>query len=171
MSRKVFSLLFVLALIAVVAPTASAQDCPDGVVTLRMDDWSSGDRVQYMEEVLAAFHDANPCIEVVTEPAPGGDEEQHLRRLTMITAGTAPDLVAADSKMIPLYATAGGWMDLTPFLEGEEGLDPEETFFPSLWELGQFEGKPLLIPKDYSTSAFYVNTALFEAAGIDLPEE
>ncbi len=47
-----------------------------------------------MNQVLAAFTEENPCIEVVAEPNIGDD--QNTRRLTMIASGTAPDLIATE---------------------------------------------------------------------------
>src|SRR5690606_24700963 len=88
--------LFVLLLALTVIPLsfAGAQDatCDGEAVTLRVDDWSSGDRVEYMNQVVDAFMAEYPCITVTTEPNIGDD--QNTRRLTQILSGTAPDLIA-----------------------------------------------------------------------------
>jgi multiple sugar transport system substrate-binding protein len=169
MMRK---LLFVCLLITMLFPlsiiTAQAE-CSDEEVTLRLEDWSSGDRVEYMNQVLDAFMEENPCITVVAEPNIADDATT--RRLTQILSGTAPDLIATGESWIPLYQEAGAFLDLTPYVEGENGFDPAEIFYEGVYNQGFYRGTPYAIAKDYSTSAFYVNTALFDAAGIPLPEE
>ena len=81
MFRRSLLMLFVLALLSFSAATIFAQDaaCEGDEVTLRLDDWSSGDRVEYMTQVLDAFHAEYPCITVVAEPNIGDD--QNTRRL------------------------------------------------------------------------------------------
>src|SRR5689334_8374763 len=100
MSRKwiIVGLLLTLLSISVIA---QAQDCPSGPVNLRVDDWSSGDRVEYMNQVIDAFQAANPCITVTLEP--NIDNDQNTRRLTWLSAGTSPDLMAYPPEWAALY--------------------------------------------------------------------
>lgn len=169
MFKKLVFLSVLLLILVPVAGISTAQDGCDGeVVQLRLDDWSSGDRVEYMNQVLEAFEAEFPCIEVSAEPNIGAD--QNTRRLTMIASGTAPDLLATGESWIPLYAEAGGFLDLTPFIEGPDGFDPEAIFSGSVFDQGYYQGTPYAIAKDYSTSAVYINRALFDAAGLDIPE-
>jgi multiple sugar transport system substrate-binding protein len=170
MSHKWVLALFVLLLIPFSTVSLLAQgECTGEPVELRLDDWSSGDRVEYMNQVLDAFTAENPCITVVAEPNIGDD--QNTRRLTMIASGTAPDLIATGESWIPLYAEAGGFLDLTPFIEGENGIEPAEVFYEGVFNQGFYQGDPVAIAKDYSVNSFYVNNALFNAAGIDVPQE
>lgn len=171
MSRKWLITLLVISIFTLPSLSfVSAQAACDGEqVTLRLDDWSSGDRVEYMNQVLDAFMAEYPCITVVAEPNIGDD--QNTRRLTMIASGTAPDLIATGESWIPMYAQAGGFLDLTPFVEGENGFDPAEIFYEGVYNQGFYQGKPVAIAKDYSVNSFYVNKALFAAAGIELPTE
>ena len=169
MSRKLFFVLL-LCLMVLPAPLVGAQaTCEGEEVTLRLDDWSSGDRVEYMNQVLAAFMEENPCITVVQEP--NISDDANTRRLTQILSGTAPDLIGVGESWIPLYAEAGAFMDLTSLVEGENGIVPSEVFYEGVYNQGFYQGVPYAIAKDYSTSAFYINTGLFEAAGIPLPED
>lgn len=168
MLRKLLCVVGVgLLLVPALAVSAQA-DCAEQV-TIRVDDWSSGDRVEYMNQVLEAFMAENPCVTVVTEP--NISDDANTRRLTQILTGTAPDLIATGESWIPLYQEAGAFLDLTPYVEGENGFDPAEVFYEGVYNQGFYRGVPYAIAKDYSTSAFYINNALFEAAGIPLPEE
>jgi multiple sugar transport system substrate-binding protein len=166
MLRKFLAVLLIVLMLPV---TSHAQETCDGEeVTLRLDDWSSGDRVDYMNQVLDAFMEENPCISVVTEPSVSDDA--NTRRLTQILSGTAPDLIGVGESWIPLYSEAGAFLDLTPYLEGENGFDPAEVFYEEVFNQGFYRDVPYAVAKDYSTSAFYINTSLFEAAGLPLPE-
>lgn len=151
---------------------ALAQDCPDGVVTLRVDDWSSGDREEYMNQVIEAFEAENPCIDVVREP--NIEAEQNTKRLTWLSAGTSPDLMAYPPEWAALYMESSdgqAYIDLTQYVESEDGIEVGTDVYEGIYEQGLYDGKLVALPKDYSTSAFYINTALFDAAGIPYPEE
>ncbi|GAB4436791.1 MAG: hypothetical protein Kow00120_03940 [Anaerolineae bacterium] len=173
MKRKLFTVLGVVALLVPFAVLpAQAQECEGEVVTIRVDDWSSGDREEYMNQVIEAFEAENPCIDV--ERVPNIGDDQWTRRLTWLAAGTAPDLLTIEPSWTPLYvesSTDGAYIDLLPFVEGENGLDPEVEFYPGIYDQGFYDGKLVGLTKDYSTMAFYINTALFDAAGIAYPEE
>lgn len=176
MSRRLAVIVIVsLILSALVVPVSvRAQDCPNGVVELRVDDWSSGDRVEYMNQVVDAFEAENPCITVKLEPNVGTSEEQTARRMTWLSAGTSPDLLAYPPEWAALYMESSNgtaYLDLTPYAEGEDGIKVGEDVYQGIYEQGFYDGKLVALPKDYSTSAFYINTALFDAAGIEYPKE
>ncbi len=174
MSRKWLIVVCVLSVLSMTlsASITAAQDCPDGVVSLRVDDWSSGDRVEYMNQVVAAFEEENPCIDVVLEPNIGDD--QNTRRLTWLAAGTSPDLMAYPPEWASLYMESSdgqAYIDLSDYVNGEDGISIGEDVYEGIYEQGFYDGSPVALPKDYSTSSFYINTALFDAAGIPYPEE
>ncbi|MCA9903899.1 MAG: extracellular solute-binding protein, partial [Anaerolineae bacterium] len=174
MSRKWLIVVCVLSVLSLTLPAsiAAAQDCPDGVVSLRVDDWSSGDRVEYMNQVIAAFEEENPCIDVVLEPNIGDD--QNTRRLTWLAAGTSPDLMAYPPEWAALYMESSdgqAYIDLSDYVNGDDGIAIGEDVYQGIYEQGFYAGSPVALPKDYSTSSFYINTALFDAAGIPYPEE
>src|SRR5664279_4207012 len=173
MARKLLTIALVCAFLLPLAVTVSAsssqQTCTGTPVTVTVDDWSSSDRVEYMQQVITAFMQANPCITVTLIPGIAGD--QNTRRLTQIASGTAPDLIGTGESWIPLYVEAGGLLDLTPYITGTNGLDPSSVFQEKVYDQGFYQGKPYGIAKDYSTSAFYINKAMFAAAGIPLPKQ
>ncbi|MBI5670085.1 MAG: sugar ABC transporter substrate-binding protein [Chloroflexi bacterium] len=174
MAKKGFFVALMAVLILAAVPVNAQSDFCDGrdSVSLRVDDWSSGDRVEYMNQVVEAFEAEYPCIDVVLEPNIGDD--QNTRRLTWLSAGTSPDLMAYPPEWAALYMEASdgqAYIDLTPYVEGENGIKIGEDVYEGIFEQGKYDGKPVALPKDYSTSAFYINTALFDAAGIPYPEE
>ncbi len=171
MLRKVVVpvLLTALLSLAFTATTSAQSTCTGTPVTLRVDDWSSGDRVEYMNQVIDAFMKENPCITVKTEP--NTSDDANTRRLTQILAGTAPDLIATGESWIPLYAEAGAFTDLTKFIKGPIGYDPAKEFIEAVYNQGFYKGVPYALAKDYSTSAFTINKGMFDKAGIAAPKE
>jgi multiple sugar transport system substrate-binding protein len=170
MKRRLMLIMALVLLMSLVNFPVAAQDC-DEVVTIRVDDWSSGDRVEYMEQVVAAFEAENPCIDV--ELVPNIGDEQNTRRLTWLATGEAPDVMAFPPEWAALYITSsedGAYIDLLPYIEGEMGLDPDQAFLRGIYEQGFVGDHMLALAKDYSTSAFYINTGLFDAAGLSYPE-
>ncbi len=78
----------------------------------------------------------------------------------------------ADSSYIPLYVEAGGLETAAARLSrAKTGFDPYAVFYPGVYENGFYQGDPYLLNKDYSTVAVYANKKLFDAAGIELPQE
>ena len=156
--------------ISVIPPDPNGTICPDGIVTISMDDWSNTDEAMAARtEIIAAFKKAHPCIDVtfVDQLSYGADAH----RLEQIRSGTASDLIAVESVYIPIYTESGGLADLSPFVEADPGFDPAEMYFESVWKAGFYQEKPRAINKDFSASAIYINVDLFEQAEIPLPEE
>lgn len=137
--------------------------------TVTLGSWDDENGNKRHLAAIADFEAQHPEIDVEIQPNPGGD--WHTRILTLIASGELPDVYMVDSSFIGLYAEAGGLTNLRPFIEGENGFDPYEVFYPSVYENGFYKGDPYVLAKDYSTVAVYANKALFDAAGIELPEE
>jgi multiple sugar transport system substrate-binding protein len=150
-------------------PTAvppTAVPCPNGSVNITVHDWSSADRIEYWNQVIKAFNDAHPCVYAETVKLP----DDRAVRLNELSAGTAPDLVGFDSSDLPRVAGMGFLTDLTMLMQ-KDNFDPSKEFFDSVYKTGFVAGKPVALDKDYSVSAFYVNTDLLAKAGIDIPKE
>ncbi len=162
----VFALLLPLSVVG--AQSSTQQACSGTPITLTVDDWSSSDRVEYMQQVIGAYMEANPCVTVTL--VPNIESDANTRRLTQIATGTAPDLIGVGESWIPLYVEAGGLIDLTPYVTGSNGIDVANVFQEKVYDQGFYQGKPYAIAKDYSTSAFYINKALFDTAGIAYPQ-
>jgi multiple sugar transport system substrate-binding protein len=161
----VVSMLIALGTAGLPAKKATAQDKVK--ITLGSADDENGNKRHFaaMDDFMAV----NPDIEVELVSYAGDDPWAKL--LTWIAAGELPDVYMADSSYIPLYVEAGGFEPLQPFLDGPDGFDPYAVFYPGVYENGFYKGEPYLLAKDYSTVAIYANKKLFDAAGIDIPQE
>ena len=153
-----------------VPPTATAPpldaSCAGKGAVIQVHDWSSADRQEYWDQVIKAFNDAYPCIKAQTIKLP----EDRAVRLTQLGGGTAPDLVAFDSSDLPLVFRMGYLSDLTPLMTTDK-FDPAKQFYEGVYKTGIVDGKLVAVAKDYSVSAFYVNTGLLQKAGIAVPKE
>ncbi len=151
-------------------PTATAPapdaSCAGGGAVIQVHDWSTADRAEYWNQVIKAFNDAHPCIKAQTIVLPS----DRAVRLTQLGGGTAPDLVGFDSSDLPLVYRMGYLADLGPIM-AKDNFDPAKEFFTGVYKTGIVDGQLVAVAKDYSVSAFYVNTALLLKAGIAVPKE
>ncbi len=159
------SMLIALGTAGLPAQKAAAQE----KVKLTLGSWDDENGNKRHIAAVQDFNAVYPDIEVEILPNPGGD--WHSKVLTWIAAGELPDVYMADSSYIPLYVEAGGLEPLQPFLDGADGFDPYAIYYPGVYENGFYQGQPYLLNKDYSTVAVYANKKLFDAAGIELPQE
>ena len=60
-------------------------------------------------------------------------------------------------------------MDLTSFLDGENGFDPAEIFYEGVFNQGFYQGIPYAIAKDYSTSAVLHQSRSVRRSGYSVP--
>lgn len=175
MQTRKWSLVYVSALVAVsillLLATAGlpAKHAQAQAAKLVLGSWDDANGNIRHEAAIADFQAVYPDIEVEIRPNPGGD--WHSLVLTWIAAGELPDVYMADSSYLPLYVEAGGLENLRPYIEGENGFNPDELFYPGVYQNGFYKGDPYLLNKDYSTVAVYANKKLFDAAGIELPQE
>jgi multiple sugar transport system substrate-binding protein len=166
-----FSMFVIVSLLVTLAGFAMPRRAlaQDDTVQITLGSWDDENGNQRHIAALADFQAQYPDIEVEIQPNPGGD--WHTRILTLIASGELPDVYMADSSFIPLYVESGGLENLRPYIEGENGFDPAEVFYQGVYENGFYQGDPYVLAKDYSTVAIYANQSLFDAAGIELPEE
>jgi len=161
------TMMVVISMMAILFVPAFAQGEP---VALTFGSWDDENGNLRHLAALEDFSAEYPDISVEILPNPGGD--WHTRILTLIAAGELPDVYMVDSSFVPLYVESGGLVNLRPYIEDAElGFDPSEVFYQGVYENGFYQGDPYVLAKDYSTVAVYANRALFDAAGIELPQD
>lgn len=94
--------------------------------------------------------------------------------LTMMSAGTPPDVMYMGCEDFPFYAAKDVFLDLTPMVKNDpDTVTPKfsiDDFYPQTVEPFIHEGKILGIPKDFSTMVVYYNKTMFDAAGVAYPK-
>ncbi|NEE02738.1 ABC transporter substrate-binding protein [Phytoactinopolyspora halotolerans] len=117
-----------------------------------------------MRELVDEFTAGNPDIDVEIQAAPYGDFFSRLR--TQIAGGDAPDVWLSDGVLVDEFAARGSLLDLSDRVAGLNeddfhGIDLNRT--PD----GEIYG----FPQGAQTPVLFYNTAMFEQAGIDPPDE
>jgi multiple sugar transport system substrate-binding protein len=160
----VMSIMLVVVTLVLVSSSTLAQDG----VTLRFASADDANGQERTTGILNAFT-AETGIEVVWEQMDGANDPAIL---VQMAAGTAPDVIQAGELALQRFALAdeGGFMDLTPMMEGDEDFRAD-MFFDTVWATGVIDDAVYAITKDFATTAYYVNVDMFEEAGLDLPEE
>ena len=121
----------------------------------------------YLEECKAAFEAANPNITIVLEPTAWGEYWTKLE--TAATGGSAADVFHMNGPNIYKYADAGVILPLDEYI-ASSGLDMGNypAAMNSLYNVG---GAQYGIPMDYDTIGLWYNKELFDAAGVEYPND
>jgi multiple sugar transport system substrate-binding protein len=90
---------------------------------------------------------------------------------TQLAAGAEIDLMWMHDSRCQTFAANGWIVPLDDFLASFAPPGWPDEFYPSQVKAFQYEGKQYGIPYDFASGGLYLNLDLFEAAGVDLPNE
>jgi multiple sugar transport system substrate-binding protein len=133
--------------------------------TIRFSWWGSDERAAMTEDAIAAFEEANPDIDVEGEYI---DWSGYWDRLATSTAADdMPDVVMQEERFLREYASRGALLDLNEVsgVLDTSGLDP------SVLDTGNIEGGLFALASGVNTFGVIANPALFEAAGVEMPDD
>lgn len=146
------------------APPAGS-DGTDLTATITYALWDQT-QVPGIEENIAAFNEQYPGVTVNVDVTPWGD--YWTKRQTEATSDTLPDVFWMNGPNFQLYASNGKLEPITGLVDSG-AIDPSK--YPSaLVDLYSYDGVSYGVPKDFDTIGIWANAALFEQAGVDLPE-
>lgn len=124
------------------------------------------------QAVADAFQEAVPGARVEFIPLQGKDWNEYFSKiLTMIAAGTIPDLTTVATEGTQLFAGQGLGAPLDDYVK-RDAADLQEYFsdvHPSLVESMMFEGSLYELPRDFNAANMYLNTNVFKEHGIEYP--
>ncbi|MDS2172702.1 extracellular solute-binding protein [Nesterenkonia sp. CL21] len=153
-----------LALAAVVGLTACGDggnaQADSGDVTLEFAFWGSDYRLQLTEEIIESFEATHPGITVETAYGDSGYWDQ---MATRTAAGDMPDVVQMDDKYLREYADRGALLELSAV--DVDGLDPD------IVDNGRTGDGLYGVTIGINSFALVANPDLFEAAGVDMPDD
>lgn len=174
MTRKITrSLRKSIAIASVVSMLALAVGCSnspsgqpeDGPVEIRFAWWGNATRAEITNKAIKEFEAANPAIKVKPEY---GDIGGYFDKLaTQVAANDAPDVITMGGAYPAEYANRGALLDLAK-VSGV--LDLSNTDQGAL-ENGQVQGTQYGVSTGANALAVVANPAVFEAAGVPLPED
>jgi multiple sugar transport system substrate-binding protein len=138
--------------------------------TLRVLGYSSAWFRPYVEESIPAFEAAHPSVEISFEVASNGGGLRD-RVVTEFAGGVPNDVLLLGSAIDNVWRDVlaqGLTRDHKPFLE-RDGQFSLRDFFPGLVQAFIHRNKLVGIPMESSTTATYINKALYDEAGLPYP--
>lgn len=150
---------FAAILVAAVAPVAAQDD----VTTITFWHAMSGSRADVVQQIVDAFNEANPDVQVIAEFT-GSYAETLTKALAAYQAGDPPNIVQVyevgtrtmldSGAIIPIMEVSGGTLDQSRFVE------PITNYYA-------IDGELRCMPFNSSTAMIYYNKDIFRAAGLD----
>lgn len=126
------------------------------------------DHLEDLDAMIAAFNEQYPNVNIKVETAPFADYFTKLQ--TLIAGGTAPDVFELNYENFVTYADKGLLLDLSPMMAADETLDPA-IYYPRALEAFNYNGMQQGLPATFSTVVMFYNKELFDAAGLEYPNE
>ena len=174
MKKRMVSLLVAVLMICALALTGCGSLSSDegssdeGSVKLRLSVWGSDAEIACDQEVIDAFMEENPDINVELEVI----NDDYLTKVeTEMLAGDAPDVIYGHPKYFQKWASQGQLLDLTDYFnESPELLDPE-NYAVDIYDAFTYEGKYYSTVNGADTFLLYYNKDLFDEAGVPYPTE
>lgn len=163
-SIAVLSVAVILA-VATGCSSPSGNKAEDGPVEIRFSWWGNVGRADLTNKAIAEFQAANPNIKVKPEY---GDISGYFDKLaTQVAANDAPDVITLGGAYPAEYANRGALLDLSKV---SSSLDLSKMDQGAL-ENGQVKGKQYGVSTGANALAMVVNPAVFQAAGVALPDD
>lgn len=117
------------------------------------------------EQAIAAFEEAHPEIDVVTQVI--SYDALHDKLVTAIAGGDAPDMSWGLIEWFGELNRMGALTDLSSFAEGSDVID---ALYPSVVENLMIDGKLMALPNYLGLRALLYHADLLEEAGVEPPK-
>jgi len=126
--------------------------------------WGSEARAQTTQEVIERFEEKYPYIDIVGQPQDFANYFTNLA--TRFAAGDAPDIITMGGAFVLGHAADGNLLNLS------EANDLDSSVFPeSILSASTYEGSIYGVPTGANSVAVMANPAIFEEAGVELPDD
>ncbi|GAA3666210.1 ABC transporter substrate-binding protein [Microbacterium marinilacus] len=122
-------------------------------------------QVPALEESIAAFNEQYPDITVNLSVTPFSEYWTKLQ--TQASSDTLPDVFWMNGPNIQLYALGGKIEPITGAVDAGD-IDPAK-YPESLVDLYTVDDVSYGVPKDFDTIGVWINTELFDRAGVEVP--
>jgi multiple sugar transport system substrate-binding protein len=147
------------------APAEYAAPAKDLEASITYGVWDQN-QVPAIEENIAAFNEQYPGIDVTVNVTPYAEYWTKLQ--TQASSDTLPDLLWMNGPNIGLYASNG---QLEPISGAVDAGDIDPADYPeALVDLYTVDDVAYGVPKDFDTIGIWANRALFDKAGVAVPE-
>lgn len=128
-----------------------------GTVTL----WAPDGDATALATTLADFRAENPDLDLEVTLIPSDDYNTKLQ--TALSSGTGPDIAQVYTEAQTQFIASGA------FAPVPDGLVDESSFFPGVWQAGEYDGTVYSVPWYAYTYALIYRTDFAEAGGATVP--
>lgn len=161
-STRLAALCLAGVMLAASACGGGSSESDDGTVELRFGWWGNNDRADATQKVIDAFQARNPGIKVKGSYT---DFNSYFDRLaTEVAAGRAPDVITLGGAYPREYGDRGALLDLS-----KVNLKMDKIGAAALGN-GKFGGVQYGVPSGVNAIATVINPAVFEKAGVEVPD-
>lgn len=173
--RAMISLLGAGALgTAISWPRLTARDIPgrgDDALTVAL--FGTAQDAAARQDLVKGFQSHHPDIPVRIVAVQGQDWSNYFAKiLTMVAAGTPPDVVTVATEGTQLFASRMAY-PIDEFVQ-RDAADMQEYFddvHPSLVESFMYKGNLFQLPDNFNAANVFYNTSAFERAGLGRPDD
>jgi len=121
---------------------------------------------QLVDDAVEAYEASHPGVDITVTGIPFSDEG--LAQLdTSLATDEGPDIFRIASDRLPNYGEQGVLSPIDDFMTEDDQAD----ILPNLLEGVEFNGELLAWPQWVPPVGFYLNNAIFEDAGVEIPDE
>jgi multiple sugar transport system substrate-binding protein len=164
MRGKLFVVIGLVIIVALLAGCAGIPGLAPQKTTLRVVVYAYDNQVKAdWDKIVADFKKVEPNIEVKIEMPPINDV--YTQFVADIKAGNPPDIINQPSAQIAEFADGDVLYDWNEYLP-----DVAKALKPQMLEEGTYKGKLYGMPYLSTSRGLYVNTAMFDAAGVKPPK-
>jgi ABC-type sugar transport system permease subunit/ABC-type glycerol-3-phosphate transport system substrate-binding protein len=142
-------------------------------ITLTVLHWGAPSEDKIVADIVAAYQQSHPNVRII-RINPGDADTTRNKLKTMLAAGQPPDVFYLPPDLLPELANLKIIRPLDSYLAREDKAWLDD-FFPVVFNAFRFDtqagatgrGPLYALPKDFTTTGFYINIDLCEAAGVD----
>ncbi|WP_432974529.1 ABC transporter substrate-binding protein [Dactylosporangium sp. CA-233914] len=136
---------------------------PNEKITLTMTWWGNDTRLANTKKIIDAFQKLHPNITI--QPSYSDYSAYWNKLATQIAGNDTPDIMQMDDIYLSTYARQGVLLNLSDY-------HIDTSLFPkAAVDAGTVDGKPYALPSGAAAYAMVANTALFQQAGIPVPDD
>jgi multiple sugar transport system substrate-binding protein len=128
--------------------------------------WGLGREGEVVRELLPAFHERYPGINVEVQQIPW--TAAHEKLLTAFVGESLPDVAQIGNTWLPEFRTLGALEDLGPRV-ARSSVIAAKSYFPGIWDTNLVEGVLCGVPWYVDTRVLFYRKDLLQAAGVAAP--
>lgn len=152
--------------LAVAGTLVPAQAAPKPVTITYFTFSAAPDHLDTLKSQIAAFHKANPGINVKVQTASYNDYFTKLK--TQVAGGNAPDVFELNYENFVTYAKSGTLLNLNAQAKADKAFK-KSVYYGKAYDVFALGNKQFGLPASYSTTVLFYNKDLFNQAGVATP--